>query len=95
VQILRILPISLPMTAVSSGIVQLELIANGFDRESLMVVLAAALVNLVLAFTLIPTYGALGTAWTIVAVESVALIAALLIGRRVRHTSRTAASVGK
>src|SRR4051812_25780491 len=90
--ILRVLALTLPLTAASSGTVQLKLIANGFDRESMIVVVIAALVNLALAFSVVPTYGAKGTAWVIVVVEAVALAAALVAGRRVRHTSRTVAS---
>jgi PST family polysaccharide transporter len=93
--ILRILAITLPLSALAAGIVQLELIAHGFDRESVKVVLTAAVVDVALGLFLISKYGAKGTAWTVVVVEVVALSGALYYRRRVRQTSSTAASVGK
>ena len=93
--ILQILALMLPLSALAAGIVQLELIAYGFDRESVAVVVTAAAVDIALGLYLISTHGAKGTAWTLVTVEAVALGAALVFSRRVRHSSSTAASVGK
>ncbi len=93
--ILQILALMLPLSALAAGIVQLELIAYGFDRESVAVVVTAAVVDIALGLYLISTHGAKGTAWTLVTVEAVALGAALVFSRRVHHSSSTAASVGK
>ena len=93
--ILQILALMLPLSALAAGIVQLELIAYGFDRESVAVVATAAVVDIALGLYLISAHGAKGTAWTLVTVEAVALGAALVFSRRVHHSSSTAASLGK
>jgi polysaccharide transporter, PST family len=95
INVLRVLALTLPLSAAAAGISQLELIARGLDRESVLVVIAAAVVDLAFGLYLTYHHGAIGTASTLVAVEFTALAAALYFGRRVRHTSRTVASSGK
>ena len=95
IAVLQVLAFTLPLSAVAAGVSQLDLITRGFDREAVLVVVAAAAVDVLLGLYLISQHGALGTAWTLIAVELTALVAALHFSRRVRHTSRTLASVGK
>jgi PST family polysaccharide transporter len=78
VEILRILALLLPVMTISSGLVNLVLLPRHKDRDVVVIVVVAGLVNVVLALVLAPRYGAEGVAWSLLAVELLALLGAVV-----------------
>jgi PST family polysaccharide transporter len=78
ITVLRILALMLPMLTLSSGLANLVLLTRHMDRDVVVIVVVAGLVNLALALLLAPRYGAEGMAWALLAVETLALAGTLV-----------------
>jgi len=81
VPILRVLVLIVPlgMTAVIFGT---WLVTQHRDRDAVLVVLRAGVVNVVLGCVLTPAFGPIGMAWSVVAAETTAALGAILAVKR-------------
>ena len=92
VEILRLLSLLLPITAVSGGLVNLVLLTHHKDRDVVTIMVVSAIVNVAMAVVVAPRYGAEGIAWTLLFVEGLALAGTLVAIRA--HVRRGTATAG-
>lgn len=83
IELLRILVLVIPLGAISTALSTQFLMPRGLDATVSRCVLAAALINVVLAVLIVPGQGVEAMAWILVGVEAflVVVFASLLLGR--------------
>jgi len=74
VAVMRVMALIVPLIVLNAALVSQWLVPHGLDRPLNVVILSATALNLALALTLAPRFGALGMAWVTVAVEGYILL---------------------
>ncbi len=74
VAVMRIMALIVPLIVLNAALISQWLVPHGLDRPLNLVILSAAALNLALALTLAPRFGALGMAWVTVLGEAYILI---------------------
>jgi PST family polysaccharide transporter len=74
VAVMRVMAVIVPLIVLNAALVSQWLVPHGLDRPLNVVILSATALNLALALTLAPRFGALGMAWVTVAVEGYILL---------------------
>jgi PST family polysaccharide transporter len=82
VAVMRVMALVVPMIVLNAALVSQWLVPHGLDRPLNVVILSATALNLALALTLAPRFGALGMAWVTVAVEGYILLGLCLVLHR-------------
>jgi PST family polysaccharide transporter len=67
--VLRVMAIIIPLVVINAALVSQWLVPRGLDRALNLVIVASAVLNLILALSLAPRFGALGMAWVTVVAE--------------------------
>ncbi len=74
VAVMRIMALIVPLIVLNAALISQWLVPHGLDRPLNLVILSAAALNLALALTLAPRFGALGMAWVTVLGEGYILV---------------------
>jgi polysaccharide transporter, PST family len=74
VAVMRVMALIVPLVVLNAALVSQWLVPHGLDRPLNLVILSATVLNLALALTLAPRFGAYGMAWVTVAVEGYILL---------------------
>ncbi len=74
VAVMRTLAPIVPLIVLNAALISQWLVPHGLDRPLNLVILSAAVLNLALALTFAPRFGALGMAWVTVLVEGYILV---------------------
>jgi polysaccharide transporter, PST family len=74
VAVMRVMALIVPLIVLNAALVSQWLVPHGLDRPLNVVILSATALNLVLALSLAPRFGALGMAWVTVTVEGYILL---------------------
>jgi PST family polysaccharide transporter len=84
VTVLRIMAVIIPLNSLIDALANQWLIPNGLDRALSFVTVSSMLLNVGLAVSIAPTFGAQGMAWVTIAVSSYMLIGLLVALHRNR-----------
>jgi len=79
IPVLRILSSIAFITAISNVFSIQWMLPNGLDRPLVIIVLGAAILNLVLIYVLVPLWGQIGMAWAVVAAEAAMAISCFMV----------------
>jgi polysaccharide transporter, PST family len=82
VGVLRVMAAIIPFVVINAALVSQWLIPHGLDRALNLVIFATAVLNLILALSLAPRFGALGMAWVTVVAEGCIMLGLLWALRR-------------
>jgi len=80
--VLRVMAAIIPLVVINAALVSQWLIPHGLDRALNLVIVACAVLNLILALSLAPRFGALGMAWVTVVAEGCIMFGLLWALRR-------------
>jgi len=83
VEVLRVVAFAIPLGLAALTISQQWLLPRGLERYTTLVVICTGVVNPVALLVLTPAFGIVGAAWSLLAVEAMALSGQLLVMRRV------------
>lgn len=81
-EVLRVMAGIIPLVVINAALVSQWLIPHGLDRALNVVIVASAVLNLILALSLAPRFGALGMAWVTVVAEGCIMVGLLWALRR-------------
>jgi len=79
VTVMRVMAAIIPLAVANAALISQWLIPNGLDRPLNVVIVSSTALNLILALTLAPRFGAPGMAWVTVAVAGYILIGLLWV----------------
>jgi PST family polysaccharide transporter len=80
--VLRVMAGIIPLVVINAALVSQWLIPHGLDRALNVVIVASAVLNLILALSVAPRFGALGMAWVTVVAEGCIMVGLLWALRR-------------
>lgn len=94
VPVLRVLAMLLPIIAIGTVLGVQWALPMGLDRPFYRIVVSAGILNVLFAILLVPSYGALGMAWSVVLTETFVVLGLLVLAMRHHRSETTTGPLG-